>query len=397
MPDALAIEGGKPVRARMLPYGRQTIDDADIAAVVSVLRSDWLTTGPQVEAFERAFAAKVGAEHAVAVSSGTAALHAAYHALNLRPGDEVIVPAMTFASTANAVLQTGAKPVIADVASDTLLVDEASIAARISPRTRAIVAVDYAGHPCDYASLRALADRQGLAVVSDACHALGATWRGFSVGSLTPLTVFSFHPVKAITTGEGGIVTTSDARLADRMRSFRNHCITADHRARAAQSSWEYEIGESGANYRLTDLQCALGLSQLAKLGGFVERRRAIAARYDELLADLPGAKPLAVRDDVQHAYHLYVVKLELEQIRADRRAIFAALRGEGIGVNVHYLPVHLHPLYRERFGTAPGDCPNAEAAYERILSLPIFPTMSEEDIADVVAGLWKVLNHYRR
>ncbi|MCB9865195.1 MAG: UDP-4-amino-4,6-dideoxy-N-acetyl-beta-L-altrosamine transaminase [Phycisphaerales bacterium] len=381
----------------MLPYGRQTIDEADIAAVVKVLRSDWLTTGPQVEAFEQAFARRVGAEHAVAVNSGTAALAAAYHALNLRPDDEVIVPAITFASTANAVIQIGANPVIVDVAPDTLLIDSQSIEARITPRTRAIVAVDYAGQPCDYEDLRVVADRHGLMVVSDACHALGATWRGKSVGCLTPLTVFSFHPVKVITTGEGGMVTTSDSALAERMRAFRNHCITADFRERASRGSWEYTIDELGGNYRLSDMQCALGLSQLGKLDDFVARRRAVAARYDELIADVPGVAPLMVQPEVGHAYHLYVVRLEVERLTADRRAIFAALRAEGVGVNVHYLPVHLHQLYRERYGTKPGDCPDAEAAYERILSLPIFPGMSDADATDTVTALAKVLRRYQR
>jgi len=392
MPDAPAVIPDRPVRGTLLPYGRQLIDEADIAAVVNVLRSDWLTTGPAVEAFEGAFAARVGARHAVAVSNGTAALHAAFHALDLGPGDEVIIPAMTFASTATAVVMTGARPVFADVDARTLLVDAESVEARIGPRTRAIIAVDYAGQPCAYDALAKLADRHHLALLSDACHSLGARYGGKPVGCLTDMTVFSFHPVKAITTGEGGMVTTQDRRLAERIRSFRNHGISADHRVRAARSSWEYEIAETGWNYRLSDMQCALGTSQLRKLDTFIARRRQIARRYDAALARFEAILPLAVADGVEHAYHLYVVQLDRGRLAGKRAEIFAGLRGEGIGVNVHYLPVHLHPLFRKRFGTGPGDCPVAEAAYERILSLPIFPAMTDDDAADVIAALKKVL-----
>lgn len=397
MHDAPAVIPDRPVRGTLLPYGRQLIDETDIAAVVDVLRSDWLTTGPAVEAFEGAFAARVGARHAIAVSNGTAALHAAFHALRLGPGDEVIVPAMTFASTATAVVMTGARPVFADVDARTLLVDTASVEARIGPRTRAIIAVDYAGQPCAYDVLAELADRHDLALLSDACHSLGARYGGKPVGCLTDLTVFSFHPVKAFTTGEGGMVTTEDPRLAERIRSFRNHGISADHRVRAARNSWEYEIAETGWNYRLSDLQCALGASQLRKLDTFIARRRQLARRYDTALARLEAVLPLAVADGVEHAYHLYVVQLDPGRLAGKRAEIFAALRGEGIGVNVHYLPVHLHPLFRTRFGTGPGDCPVAEAAYERILSLPIFPAMTDEDVADVITALKKVLERVGR
>jgi UDP-4-amino-4,6-dideoxy-N-acetyl-beta-L-altrosamine transaminase len=366
-----------------LPYGRQTIDDDDVAAVVAALRSDWLTTGPRVEEFEAAFATVTGAAHAVAVSSGTAALHASYHALGLGPGDEVIVPPLTFAATANAVLYAGATPVFADVDPATLLLDPDAVAAAIGPRTRAIAAVDYAGQPCDYAALRALAGEHGLALVADACHSLGGADAGRPVGTLADLSAFSLHPVKQVTTGEGGVVTTADPELAARLRRFRNHGIDSDHRARAAAGSWFYEQVELGFNYRITDVQCALGTSQLRKLGGWIERRRALAARYDELLAGVPGVEPLATRPGAEHAYHLYVVRLE-----ADREAVFRQLRTAGIGANVHYVPVHLHPYHRRRLGTGPGLCPVAEAAYERILSLPLFPAMADEDVDRVVREL---------
>ena len=378
-------------RTDLLPYGRQWIDDDDVAAVAGVLRSDWLTTGPQVAAFERALASTAGAAHAAAVSSGTAALHAAMHALRVGPGDEVIVPAMTFAASANCVVYQGATPVFADVHSETLLLDPAQAERKITARTRGMVAVDYAGQACEYDALRTIAARHGLWIVADACHALGGSYSGRPVGSLADLSAFSLHPVKPITAGEGGAVTTDDDGLARRVRQFRNHGIALDHRERAEQGTWVYEVEELGYNYRLTDMQCALALSQLRKLAEWVARRRAIAQRYDDAFADLPGVRPLAVRPDVGHAYHLYVIQLDSGQLQLDRAGIFAALRAEGIGVNVHYLPVHLHAFYRTRYGTAPGMCPVAEAAYQRILSLPIFPKMSDEDVEAVVQAVHKV------
>jgi len=395
--ERLAIDGGRPVRSSLLPYGRQTIDEDDIVAVVEVLRSDWLTTGPKVGEFERALTGVTGAREAVVVSNGTAALHAAMYALEIGPGDEVIVPAMTFAATANAVVFLGGRPVFADVDPQTLLLDPAAAERKITPRTKAIIAVDYAGQPCDYPRLRAVAERHGLALAADACHALGASAAGRPVGSLARTSTFSFHPVKHVATGEGGAVTTDDGQLAERMRRFRNHGITTDFRQRQEQGSWYYEMVDLGFNYRLTDLQCALGITQLAKLPQSVARRQAIARQYDAAFAGLPAVRPLEVRPDVCHAYHLYVVQLDLDALRGDRGAVFQALRAEGIGVNVHYVPVHLHPYYRDRFGTGPGDCPAAEAAYERILSLPIFPAMSDGDVADVTGAVHKVVEAYAR
>ena len=393
----LAIDGGTPVRGRLLPYRRQTIDDDDVAAVVQTLRSDWLTTGPRVAEFENALAAVAGTSEAVAVSNGTAALHAAMYSLGVGPGDEVLVTAMTFAASANCAAYLGATPVFVDVDPDTLLIDPDKVEARITPRTKTIVAVDYAGQPCDYDALKTIADKHGLTLVDDACHAIGGCYRGRQVGSLALLSAFSFHPVKHVATGEGGAVTTDDAELARRMRLFRNHGITTDFRERAAQGAFAYEMVDLGFNYRLSDIQCALGLSQLAKLPASVARRQAIARQYDEAFRRRPIVKPLAVRSDVSHAYHLYVIRLELEALTTNRATVFRALRAERIGVNVHYLPVHLHPYYRNNFGTGRGMCPVAEAAYERILSLPMFPAMSDEDVSDVVAAVEKVVCHYRR
>jgi perosamine synthetase len=392
----LAMHGGPPVRAELLPYGRHEIGDDDVEAVARVLRSDWLTTGPMVAEFEAAFAGIVSAPEAVAVSNGTAALHASMFAIGVGPGDEVIVPPMTFAASATAVVYQGGTPVFADVDPETLLVDPAKVVEKITPKTRAIVAVDYAGQPCDYRALRSAIGDRPIAIVADACHALGGRERGRPVGTLADVTAFSLHPVKHVTTGEGGAVTTADPALAARMRMFRNHGITADHRQRSAQSSWIYEIVELGYNYRLTDIQCALGVSQLAKLAARVQRRQAIANEYARAFASVPEVRPLGVRRDVSHAYHLYVVRLDLTRLACDRAMIFAALRREGIGVNVHYIPVHLHPFYRQRFGLGPGLCPVAEAAYEEILSLPMFPAMDARDIADVIEAVTKVVTAFR-
>jgi perosamine synthetase len=393
--DRLALDGGKPVRRKLLPYARQTIEDEDISAVVEVLRSDWLTTGPLVEEFERAFASEVGAQHAIAVNSGTAALHAAIYALAIGPGDEVIVPALTFAATANCVVFQGAVPIFADVDPETLLVDPETVAGLVSSRTRAVMTVDYAGQACDYRSLAESLSEPGVPVVADACHGLGGLYRGRPVGSLARLNTFSFHPAKHITTAEGGMVTTDDGDLADRMRMFRNHGISTDHRERAQQRESMYEMVDLGFNYRLTDLQCALGLSQLGRLAKAINRRREIAARYDAAFGDIPGIRPLDVRSEVEHSYHLYVVRLVGTKLTSCRDEIFAALRAEGIGVVVHYPPVHLHPFYRQRFNIEPGLCPHAELAAREILTLPIFPGMRNNDVEDVIEAVTKVVRHF--
>lgn len=368
-----------------VPYGRQSIDDRDIEAVVETLRSAWLTTGPKVDEFESRVANFAGVSEGVALSSGTAALHAAMHALDIGPGDEVLVPTMTFAASANCVLYQGGTPVFVDVCEDTLLIDPQSVAARITPRTKAILAVDYAGQPCDYDALRRIANRHGVALVADACHSLGATYRGWPVGSLADLTVFSFHPVKPITTCEGGMVVTDRADLAERIRRFRNHGIATSHRERAERGTWQYEMLELGYNYRLSDLQCALGVSQLKKLPGWLEGRRLIARRYDQLLTKHDGIIPLSISPHMEHAFHLYVVRFEAENGRSGRDSAFDRLRRHGIGANVHYTPVHLHPYYQTRLGTRPGLCPIAEAAVENILSLPIFPDLAGEEVDRVV------------
>jgi perosamine synthetase len=367
-----------------LPYGRQEISDADVAAVSEALRSGWLTTGPRVAQFEQAFARHCGAAEGVAVNSGTAALHAAMRALGVGPGDEVIVPAITFAASANAALYEGATPVFADVEADTLLIDPALVAARITPKTKAIVAVDYAGQPADYDALKAAIGTRDIRIVADACHAPGATYKGRKSGTLAAISCFSFHPVKHLTTCEGGLCTTDDAEMAAHMRRFRNHGIDSDHRKRESQGTFAYDMAELGYNYRLPDVQCALGLAQLARLDGWVAARQAIAGWYAEALAVIPKVTPLRAYADRTNAYHLYVVRLA-EGI--DRDQIFARLRAEGIGANVHYPPVYLHSYYQSR-GYKPGLAPVAEAASRCILTLPMFPAMTRDDVARVAEAL---------
>ncbi len=392
----LALHGGSPVRATLLPYGRHEIDDDDVAAVARVLRSDWLTSGPLVGEFEAALARVAGADHAVAVSSGTAALHAAMFAIGIGPGDEVLVPPMTFAASANAVVYQGGTPVFVDVDPGTLLIDPAKVAAAITSRTKAMVAVDYAGQPCDYDALRRIVAGRPIAIVADACHAIGGSDRGRPVGAIADLTAFSLHPVKHVTTGEGGAIVTNDPALAARMRTFRNHGITVDHRQRGEQATWVYDIVELGYNYRLTDIQSALGLSQLTKLPARIARRQAIAGEYDRAFASVAEVSPLALRAGVSHAYHLYVVRVDTSTLACDRAMLFAALRREGIGVNVHYIPVHFHPFYRQRYGTGPGLCPIAEAAYEQLITLPMFPGMAARDVQDVIEAVTKVVTAFR-
>lgn len=375
---------------RWLPYGRQTIEDDDVAAVARVLRSDFLTTGPEVEAFEKELAAACGVKHAVAVSNGTAALHAAYAAAGIGPGDEVVTSPLTFSATANMALALGAHPVFADVLEGTLCLDPEAVERALTPRTKAIAPVDFAGNPADMDRFSALAERHGLLLVEDAAHSVGGSYRGRPMGSLAHLTTLSFHPVKTITTGEGGAVLTSDDRLAERARDFRNHGLVRD-RARLARydGPWYYEIQSLGFNYRLSDIHAALGRSQLAKLGRFVARRRAIVARYREglvgcsrlrIAAETPGAEP---------AWHLMAVVLEGPA--ALRREVYARLEQQRIRPQVHYILVSDFPLYR-RLGHDPQATPVAAAAAERLLSLPLFPSLTDEEVDRVIAALREVL-----
>jgi perosamine synthetase len=392
---ALAVDGGAPVRGRLLPYGHQVIDERDIAAVAEVLRSDWLTTGPAVPAFEAAFAAAVGAAHAIAVSSGTAALHAAAFAAGVASGDEVITTPLTFAATANAVRFQGGTVVFADCRPDTLNIDPARMRALMTPRTKAVIPVDFTGLPCDLDEICGLARDRGVLVIEDAAHALGATYRGRRVGSVADMTTFSLHPVKHMTTGEGGVITTNDDELARRLRIFRNHGITTDHRQRETKGSWFYEMVDLGYNYRITDIQCALGLSQLQRISGWLARRREIARMYSDAFRGLPEVETPIVPDDREPAWHLYAIRLRLERLRVGREQVFRALRAENIGVNVHYIPVPWHPYYQS-LGYVRGQWPVAEGAYERLISLPMWAGMTDDDVRDTATALGKVVSAYR-
>lgn len=390
----LAIDGGTPVRDTFLPYAHQQISDDDVDAVVAALRSDWLTTGPRVPAFEEQLAAVTGARFAVAFSSGTAALHGAAVAAGLQAGDEAITTPMTFAATANCVLYAGAEPRFADIREGSLLLDPALVAEAITPRTKAILPVDYAGQPADYAALRAVAGAAPggpLTIIADACHSLGATRDGRAVGKLADLTVLSLHPAKILTTGEGGAVLTDDEDRAATLRRFRNHGISTELSARR---DWTYAMVELGYNYRLTDIGAALGSSQLHRLDAFLARRRELAARYWAVLGGHAFVELPVVDPDTDPAWHFVFGRLNLDRLRVDRGAVFHALRAEGIGVNVHYIPVHQHPYYREHY---PGlSFPVAEAAYERLLTLPLHAGMTTDDVDDVAAALDKVTAAYR-
>ena len=388
----------------IIPYGRQWIDDDDVAAVAEALRADWLTQGPTIAEFERAVAARVGAKHGVAFANGTAALHAACFAAGMGPGDEVITSPITFVASANCALYLGARIAFADIRPDTYCLDPEKLELAITPATKAIVAVDHTGQPCDLGEIGAIAKHHRITLIEDAAHALGATYRGKPVGALSDMTMFSFHPVKHITTGEGGMITTEDPDLARKMRVFRNHGISRDAasmglgdqaadnvggvkpgRNPATPAPWYYEMQALGFNYRITDIQCALGLSQLKKLDRSLERRREISQRYTDAFANSRVLVTPYQEPDRESAWHLYVIRLRLDAMAKTRRQVFEDLRHGNIGVNVHYVPVHLQPYFRERFGFSRGDFPEAEAYYDGAITLPLHPTMTDEDCARVI------------
>ena len=376
-----------PEERPFLPYGRQTVDEDDIRAVIEALRSPFITQGPRIEAFERALCETTGAAHAVVVSNGTAALHCCYAAIGLGPGDEIVTSPNTFLATANAAVYLGARPTFADIEPRQHTIDPDRLEARIGDATRAVVAVDFAGHPAEYETLREICDRRGLRLIADASHSLGAEVRGRRVGTLAELTCLSFHPVKGITCGEGGAVLTDDAGLADACRRFRHHGIVRESLG-TADGPWSYEMPEPGFNYRITDIQCALGTSQLKKLAMFVERRRRLAARYAQLFASIPQVELPGEAEGVASAWHLYAVGVPAEQ----RRRVFEALRAANIGVQVHYIPVYRQPFYRRLLGLDPTDYPVAERTYSRTISLPLFPTLTDAEQDRVVDELGRAL-----
>lgn len=378
----------------MLPYGHQRISQGDIEAVAEVLRSDWLTTGPTIDRFENAIATRLGAEHVVAVNSGTAALHAAYSSAGLGSGDEIVMPAITFVATANAALYLGALPVFAEVDPQTFMLDPNAVRAAISPRTRAISVVHYAGAPADLGSLRKIAAEKRVILIEDAAHAFGAVADDGLIGGHSELAAFSFHPVKILTTGEGGAVATNDHAKARAMRVFRNHGISTETREREQAKSWHYELVTLGFNYRLTDIGAALGLSQLGQVDGFLNRRREIAMRYIASFASIPTLVCQRT-DPARSAWHIFAVAITLGRLRADRDEVVGALRMENIAANVHYDPVHLHPVYRQRFGHRAGELPISEDLAARLITLPVHPNMSNGDVDDVVHALVRILNWF--
>ncbi|HUC92021.1 MAG TPA: UDP-4-amino-4,6-dideoxy-N-acetyl-beta-L-altrosamine transaminase [Paenibacillus sp.] len=384
-----------PVRDTLLPYGKQWIDQDDIQAVLEVLQSDFITQGPAIQAFEKKVADYVGAKHAVAFCNGTAALHAACFAAGIGPGDEVITTPLTFLASSNCVLYMGGMPVFADIRPDTYNIDPDQIAAKITDRTKAIIPVDFSGQPAEMDRIAMLARDRGLMVIQDAAHSLGASYGGRKVGAWADMTMFSFHPVKHITTGEGGMIVTDNREMYQRLLLYRNHGMTRDPELlKQNDGPWYYEMHELGYNYRMTDLQAALGVSQMDKLERFVERRREIAAAYDGAFEGMDGLVLPAQHADARSSWHLYVLRWRREAFKADRKVIFEALRAENIGVNVHYIPVYRQPYYRAN-GYADVRCDHAEKYYETSLSLPIFPKMTDEDIRDVIRAVTKIYQTY--
>lgn len=389
-------ENSAPVRKSFLPYGQQLIDEDDIAAVVSVLRGDFITQGPKIAEFEQSIASYVGAKYAVAFANGTAALHGACYAAGIQAGDEVITSPITFIASSNCVLYQGGIPVFADIKMDTYNIDPAGIEERITDRTKAIIAVDFTGQPAEMDRIQMMARDHGLVVVQDAAHSLGASYHGRKVGTLADMTMFSFHPVKHITSGEGGMIVTDNAEYYRKLQLFRNHGMTKDPLEMLHNDGlWYYEMQELGFNYRMTDIQAALGLSQLHKLDGYVERRREIAKIYNNAFRSMKGIVLPVQHPYAESSWHLYVLRWLPEEFSANRKQIFNELRDQNIGVHVHYIPVYKQPYY-ERLGYEKGLCPNAEKYYETAITLPLFPKMSSQDIEDVINGVMKIYNQYK-
>ena len=359
-----------------IPYGRQNVDEEDIKAVIEALRCDWITQGPRVEEFEARVAEYCGVRYAVAFNSGTSALHAAMYAAGIGEGDEVITTPLTFVATANAALYVGARPVFVDINENTYCIDTEKTEAAITPCTRAIVPVDYAGYPIEMKRIRKIADQHNLVVIEDAAHALGAVREGTKVGTQADMTMFSFHPVKHITTGEGGMIVCNNPDYYRRLKLFRSHGITKEtEHLEAHDGPWYYEMQELGYNFRITDIQCTLGMSQIKKLEKFLQERRLLAKKYDQTLGEVKWLRtPPVPSPDNCHAYHIYPVLLEAD---VNRIEFYTYLRAHNIGSQVHYIPVHLQPYYRRRFGYKLGDFPKTENFYAREISLPIFPGLT--------------------
>lgn len=394
----LAIYGGEPVRKTYLPYGKQYVDKYDVQEVVDVLNSNYLTTGPKIKEFEEKIAKYVGAKYAVALSNGTAALHAACYVAGIKEGDEVITSPITFAASANCILYCKAKPIFADINPHTYNINPLEIEKKITKRTKAIIPVHFTGQSVDLDPILEIARKYNLIVIEDAAHALGTKYKKKYIGNISDMTEFSFHPVKTITSGEGGVITTNNEDFYEKLSIFRSHGIirNKDFLIDKEEGSWYYEQQELGYNYRITDLQCALGISQLNKIEKFIKRRKELVNMYNQELSKVDEIIIQKEEEFSDTSRHLYIIKLKLDKFRANRKKIFEALIAENIGVNVHYLPVYLHPYY-QRLGYKKGLCPIAEELYNSIITLPLFPDMKDEDLKDVIKAVNKVLDYYRQ
>lgn len=396
--EKLAIYGGQPVREKKIFYGHQCLDDADIQAVVDVLKGDYLTCGPNITSLEKALCDLTGAKYCIAISNGTAALHVACMAAGVGPGDEVITTPMTFAASANCALYCGATPVFADIDPETYNIDPEDIERKITEKTKAVVAVDFTGQAVKVDEIRKICDKHGILFIEDAAHSIGTTYNGVQVGNMADMTTFSFHPVKTVTGGEGGAVMTNDKALYDKLVLYRSHGITRneDMMENESEGGWYYEMIDLGYNYRMTDFQAALIESQLKKLPAFKARRQEIVKRYNEAFADM---KQIFVQKEIPESdttRHLYIVQLKLDTLQATRREVFDALAAENVQCNVHYIPVYYFPYY-QKLGYQKGLCPNAEAAYEGFISIPLYPAMTDADVEDVITAIKKVVNHYKK
>ena len=397
--EKLAIHGGTPVRPNKIYYGRQWIGDDDVQAVAGTLKGDYITCGPSVKALEEKLCEVTGAKYAVAVCNGTAALHCAAIAAGLGPGDEVITTPLTFAASANCAIYVGAKPVFADVNPETYNIDPDSIEAHITERTKAVVAVDFTGQAVEHDRIREICDKHGLTLIIDAAHAIGTKYNGRPEGSLGDMTCFSFHPVKTITSGEGGAITTNDPELYKKLHLASQHGIVhdpADFVDKNPEGIWVYEMQTLGFNYRMTDFQAALLTSQLKKLTEFSNRRKEIVNKYNEAFADIPE---LFIQKEIPESdttRHLYIIQLQLDKLTCTRREFFDAMSAENVQCQVHYVPVYYFPFY-QKMGYQRGLCPNAEQIYKGIMSIPLYPMMTDEDVDSVIAAVRKIVNYYKK
>ncbi len=393
-----AIDGGKITRNNFLPFARPLIEQEDIEEVVDTLNSDWLTMGPKTHLFEEEFAKYVGCKYAVAVNSCTAALHISLAALGIGNGDEVITTPYTFVSTVNVILQQGAMPVLVDIKPDTFNINPDLIREKINDKTKAIIPVHFAGQPCEMGKIMKIAKDNNLLVIEDAAHAISAEYESRKIGTIGDATCFSFYPTKNMTTGEGGMVTINDEELKERLKIWGLHGISKDAWKRySAEGSWYYEVVCPGYKYNMTDIQASLGLHQLKKLNHFKRKREKIVKAYNEAFKDMKEITIPFVKDNIKHAWHLYVIKIVSEKLKINRNQFIEALKAENIGTSVHFIPVHLQPYYRDTYGFKRSDFPNAEYAFDRVISLPLFPKMNDKDVIDVIDAVRKIIEYYKK